>query len=617
MRQKIAQLVKNGLHKEAIALYAHHHSASIPPTNFTFPYILKACAALKAVSGGQMLHAHLLKFGFTNKHTTTDLTNMYMKLGLLDSAVKLFDEIPHPSISILNVVVSGFLQNGFSEEGFGVFRQLCVPSLRIDSFTVASVLSACVNVAYGMQLHCLAVKIGVERDDYAATSLMAMYLNCGELDSALSLFKWIENKGVVFYNAYISGLAQKGVVEIVLCVFKEMIELLSEKLTVATMVSVLSACGNGRCLRFGRQLHGLIVKVKLEFDTNVGTGLVDMYSKCGSWQCAYSVFRDMGSNRNQITWNSMIAGMMLNDQCENAMNLFVELESEGGLKADSATWNSIISGFFQLGKADEAFRLFRKMLSCGVIPSVRCITSLLAACSSLSVQSYGKQLHAFAARMEIIDDEFLATAIIDMYMKCGEPALARNVFNQFHIKPNDPAFWNATISGYGNHGLSEAAFDIFNQMVEQNVKPNLVTLSCLLSVCSHSGHVDKGFQFFRLFTVGYGLNPTPKHMSILIDLLSRSGRLDEAFKLLQATNETSVTLLASLLNSSEHHLDSKLREEMARRLLELEPENPIPFVVLSNIYARQDRWKDVHKIRKLMDKKGLKKIPGLSSVVTA
>ncbi|XP_047957628.1 pentatricopeptide repeat-containing protein At2g02750-like [Salvia hispanica] len=617
MRQKIAQLVKDGLYKEAIALYAHNHAASIPPTNFTFPYILKACAALKAVSGGQMLHASLLKFGCMNKHTTTDLTNMYMKLGLVDSAAKLFDVIPHPSISILNVVISGFLQNGLSEEGFRVFRQFSVPNLSIDSFTVASVLSACENAAVGMQLHCLAIKIGVESDDYAATSLMTMYLDCGELGFASSLFKWIEKKGVVFYNAYISGLAEKGIVEMVLCVFKEM-KLLSEKLTIATMVSVLSACGTGRCVRFGRQLHGLIVKVGLEFDTNVGTALVDMYSKCGSWQCAYGVFSDMGGNRNLITWNSMIAGMMLNGECEQAVDLFSQLETEGGgLEADSVTWNSMISGFTQLGKADEAFLLFRKMLSCSAIPSVRCITSLLAACSSLSMQSYGKEIHAFAARRKVVDDVFLATAVIDLYMKCGQPGLACNVFNQFDVKPNDPAFWNAMISGHGKHGQSEAAFDVFNQMVEHDVEPNLVTLSCLLSVCSHSGHVDKGFQIFRLFTVGYGFNPTSKHMSILIDLLSRSGRLDEALELLRATDETFAFVSASLLGASEQHMDNRLREEMAQRVVELEPENPIPFVVLSNIYARQDRWKDVHKIRKLMDKKGLRKLPGLSSVASA
>ncbi|PIN25329.1 hypothetical protein CDL12_01926 [Handroanthus impetiginosus] len=614
MRHRIAKLVKDGLYKEAIVLFSKHHSASIPPTNFTFPYVLKACSELKAISHGQMLHAHLLKSGHTNKHATTDLTNMYMKLGVVDSAAKLFDEIPNPSISLLNVVISGFSQNGLFAEGFGVFKLFSVPNLRLDSVTVASVVSACENVVNGVQVHCLAVKIGVEMDDYAATSLMTMYLNCGELASAARLFGLIEDKNVVCYNAYLSGLSQNGVVETVLRVFKEMRGLLYEKPTVVTMISVLSACGNGKCVTFGKQLHGLIVKVELEIDTNVGTGLVDMYSKCGSWECAYGIFREMGNNRSLITWNSMIAGMMLNDQSENAINLFVEMESEEGLKADSATWNSMISGFLQLGRAEEAFFFFRKMLSCGVKPNVRCITSQLAACSSLSVQHYGKQIHAYVARMNIIDDEFLSTALIDMYMKSGQPYLAHNVFNQFLIKPKDPAIWNAMISGYGKNGNSEAAFDVFSQMIKQRVKPNLVTMSCLLSVCSHTGQVDKGFEMFRLMTIGYGLNPTSKHMNILIDLLSRAGRLDEAFELLQATDETSATVVASLLGASKHHSDSKIAEEMARRLLELEPENPIPFVILSNIYAGQEKWNDVHKIRKLLDMKGLKKSPGLSSV---
>ncbi|GFP86161.1 pentatricopeptide repeat-containing protein at2g02750 [Phtheirospermum japonicum] len=617
MRHHIAKLVKDGLYVEAIVLYTRHHSASIPPTNFTFPYILKACAELKATSHGQMLHAHLLKSGYTNKHTTTDLTNMYMKLGLIDSAAKLFDEIPNPSLSILNVVISGFLQNGLLEEGFRVFKNHSVPNLRLDSVTVASVGSACVSVVDGSQLHCLAVKIGVERDEYAATTFMKMYLNCKELGFASKLFETIENKNLVCYNAYLSGLAQNGVVEIVLRVFKEMRGLLHEKPNVITLISLLSACGNGEHISFGKQLHGLIVKIELFSDTNVGTGLVDMYSKCGSWKCAYRVFQDLGNNKSLITWNSMISGMMLNDQSETAISLFAELESEFGLKPDSATWNSMISGFSQLGKSDESFLFFRKMLSCAVKPNVRCLTSLLSTCSLLSSHNHGKEIHGYVARMNMIDDEFLATAIIDMYMKCGLPFLARNVFNLFDKKPNDPAFWNAMISGYGKNGDEKAAFDIFDQLVEERVKPNLVTFSCLLSVCSYTGRVEKGFEFFRLMTVKFGLSPSSKHMSILIDLLGRSGRLDEAFEILRATGENSASVLASLLGSSEHYLNSKLGEEMARRILELEPENPIAFVVLSNIYAGQERWKDVHKIRKLMDEKGLRKMPGLSSLGVA
>ncbi|CAA0822268.1 Pentatricopeptide repeat-containing protein [Striga hermonthica] len=383
------------------------------------------------------------------------------------------------------------------------------------------------------------------------------------------------------------------------------------------MISVLSACANGiKCVKIGRQLHGLIVKLELTFDTKVGTGLVDMYSKCGSWECAYDVFIELGNKRNLVTWNSMIAGMMLHDQCEKAVALFIELESEVGLKAEPATWNSMIGGFSQLGKADEAFLFFRKMLSSGIKPNLRCVTSLLSACSSLSAQNYGKQIHAYVARTNIVDDDFLATAIIDMYMKCGLPSWAHTFFDMFDKKPKDPAFWNAMISGYGKHGMNEFAFEIFGQMVREKIKPNSVTFSCLLSACSHVDRVDMGFQIFRLMIVEFGVSPSSKHMGILIDLLSRSGKLDEAFELLQGTSENSAAMMASVLGYSEMHLDSRMGEEMARRILELEPENPVPFVVLSNIYAGQDRWKDVHRIRELINEKGLRKVPGLSSAAT-
>ncbi|XP_073294146.1 pentatricopeptide repeat-containing protein At2g02750 [Primulina huaijiensis] len=618
MTYQIARLVKDGLYKEAITLFTHLHSASVSLDKFTFPYLLKACAQLKSISHGQILHAHLLKTGrLTNRHTFTDLINMYMKFHLLNSAVKLFDEIQEPTLSALNVVISGFSKNGLFGEASRIFKLFSVQNLKIDAVTVATVLSACENVENGVQVQCLAIKIGVDMDVYAATSLMVMYLNYGELVYARRLFGLIEDKNVVCYNAFLSGLVHNGVDELVFCVFNELRESLFEKPNSVTMITVLSACANSKKIQFGKQLHGFMRKVELMFDTKVGTGLVDMYSKCGYWQCAYDLFKEMGSHRNLITWNSMIAGMMSNDKIHIAIDLFMELELKEGLKSDSVTWNSMISGFSRLGKADEAFFFFRKMQSCGLLPSLQCLTSLLAAASSLSALNSGKQIHAYVVRMNAAADDFVAASLIDMYMKCGRCSLAYNYFKQLEIEPNDPAVWNAMISGYGKNGKSEGAFDVFNQMVENKVEPNLVTFSCLLSVCSHTGQVEKAFQFFRLMTIHHGLNPNLEHMNILIGLLGRVGRLDEAFELLRGIPETSASVFASLLGACGHHADSTLGEEMAKKLSEIEPENPIPSVILSNIYAVQKKWKDVHKIREIMNEKGQRKNPGLSSTGVA
>lgn len=618
MAHLISELVRNGLYKEVLSLHSQLHKASFSaanlPKQLALPFLLKACASLGALSHAQMLHAHIIRAGFQFQiHTATALIDMYMKLNLVDNATKLFDEIPKPTVGPCNAVISGFAQNGFCKEALNMFRLVNFRRIRPDSVTIASGLSGCLDVKQGVQLHCWAIKIGVEADIYAATSLLTMYLNCGILDSAERVYGLIQCKNVVCYNAYISGMLQNGSYFQVLNAFNEMRGSFNGKPNVVTSISVASACANLKYLRFGRQVHGFINKLELKFDTRVGTALVDMYSKCGSWNSAYGAFKELGSYRNLITWNSMIAGLMLNDQSELAIELFIQLEDKG-FTPDSATWNSMIIGFSRLGKEAEALMFFRKMLYVGVVPSLKSITSLLTACSALSALRFGQEIHAHVVRSGMSYDEFLATALIDFYLKCGKTTLAENVFNQFKIKPHDPAFWNAMISGYGRNGRSEDASKLFYQMLEEKVQPNSATFNCMLSMCSHTGEVDIGWRVFRLMVVQCGLQPTSQLLNIMVDLLGRSGKLKEAQKLLEEITEPSVSAFASLLGACEQHADSELGEEIAKKLSALEPNNPTPYVILSNIYAGLGKWRDVERIRDIMSQKRLKKLPASSII---
>ncbi|XVE96310.1 hypothetical protein REPUB_Repub02eG0210300 [Reevesia pubescens] len=137
------------------------------------------------------------------------------------------------------------------------------------------------------------------------------------------------NKNLVSYNAFLSGLLQNGVPLIVLNVFKDMRDSSQdEQPNSITLVSVIFACASLLCLHFGRQVHGVVMKIELQFDTMVGTALVDMYTKCRAWQWGYDVFNEMNGSRNLVTWSSMITGLMINNQTEMATALFEELEFE-------------------------------------------------------------------------------------------------------------------------------------------------------------------------------------------------------------------------------------------------------------------------------------------------
>ncbi|XP_027360365.1 pentatricopeptide repeat-containing protein At2g02750 [Abrus precatorius] len=619
----LTKLVAEGFYKEALHLFSQLHSSSTTLHSFTFPTLFKACTKLCSPSNAQILHTHLLKTGFySDPHASSALTAAYAsnRRFFLD-ARKVFDEMPQPNLASLNAALSGFSRNGRRGEALALFQRVGLVSLRPNSVTVACLLAATnVDTNHVAQLHCCAFKLGVELDVYVATALVTAYSKCGELVSATKVFDKLLLKNVVSYNAFISGLFQNGVPRLALDVFKEMMrgkECLEHRINSVTLVSVLSACVSLLYVRFGRQVHGLTVKLKAGEEVMVVTALVDMYSKCGFWRSAFDVFSAVeGERRNLITWNSMIAGMMLNEQSERAVDMFQRMEGEG-LQPDSATWNSMISGFAKQGVRVEAFKYLRKMQSTGVTPCLKILTSLLSACADSCVLGHGKEVHGYIIRINVNMDDFLATALVDMYMKCGHASRARGVFDQFDAKPYDPAFWNAMIGGYGRNGDHESAFEIFDKMLEEMVQPNSATFVSVLSACSHTGQVDRGLHVFRMMRREYGLQQRPEHSGCMVDLLGRSGRLGEARDLVQELAEPPASVFASLLGACRGYLDSNLGEEVAMKLLDIEPENPAPLVVLSNIYAELGRWKEVERIRRMITDKGLDKLSGFSMIEVA
>ncbi|XP_074274543.1 pentatricopeptide repeat-containing protein At2g02750-like [Silene latifolia] len=611
MKPNIVKLVSDGHFKQALHLYTKLHSSSTPCNLFTFPCLLKACSKLNNPINGYIVHCNVIKSGFVSDiYAATGLTHMYATFGEMGNAHQLFDEMSKRNVASVTALVSGYCQNGCFKEGFRVFKEIGLREFRPSSVTIASVLSACEDVDHGSQVHCWGTKIGVERDVFVGTGLLTMYMSCGEPVLGTKVFEMMVYKNVVSYNAFVTGLIHNGVYRVVFKVFKHMLGSSDQLPNSGTFVSVLGACSSVTNLHFGRQVHGFTIRVGLQAETMVGTALVDMYAKCGSVM-AYHVFREMDGNRSLVTWNSVLSGLFFTGDCDTALELFSELESVG-LVPDSATWNTMISGLSRQGNCLKAFQLFANMVSRGIVPSLKVLTSILVVCSvSLSLQR-GKEIHAQGIKAYIDNDEFFVTSLIDLYMKCGQPTHAHKIFDQLTVKPVKAPIWNAMISGYGRNGMEELAFSIFNLMLEMNVEPNSTTFTTVLSVCSHTGQVDKALQVFEMMTKDYDLVPTPQHFACIVDLLGRSGHLEKARELMKQIPENSVSMFYSLLGAAGYHFDSELGEYSAEVLSKLEPGNSAPYVVMSNIYAAMGRWKDAERMRDMMVIKGVEKNPGYS-----
>lgn len=527
----------------------------------------------------------------------------------------MFDEMPERTVPCFNALIAGLSQCGKVDEARDVLSLLRKEGILPDSVTVASVLPACGVVEQAKQLHGHVVKTGDSLDRYVVTTLITKYLDYGDLETARRIFELVVHKGVESYNAMASGLSRNNEHFIALDTIREMGLGSSEKPNDTTLLVVLSACTSALALSLGKEAHCYVLKHAIDCNVKIKTALIDMYSKCGYLECAYQVFSNT-EERNLVTWNTMISGFLIHDKLANALGLFEQLRLEG-FNPDRITWNLMINGLAHHQKFFEVFSFFRKMRLeqvSGV--NLETITSMLSACSAMSDIQHGKEIYCHVIRtMQDFEDDVFQTTVIDMFMSCGCDRYAGRVFGKEMRKSNDPALWNAMVSGYGKCGKNCLALQTFNEMLKQQVQPNSATFLCALSACSHAGLVQKAMQLYQLMGSTYSVDPTIEHLSVILDLFCRAGKLPEAYDLLLKYANPPASMWYSFLGACRNYCNAELGEIAATKLYDLDPGSTTPWVILSNIYAEQYRWSEVETLRKMMSDRCLIKTPACSELV--
>jgi pentatricopeptide repeat protein len=150
-------------------------------------------------------------------------------------------------------------------------------------------------------------------------------------------------------------------------------------------------------------------------------------------------------------------------------------------------------------------------------------------------------------------------------------------------------------------------------MQQAGMTPDSITFTAVLSACSRAGLVNEGLQYFEHMRQNYQITPSVEHYACVVDLLGRSGRLNEAHNFIENMPlKPSASVWGALLGACRVYLNIELAEQASQYLFELEPANTGNYVLLSNIYAAAGRQDDVAKVRTMMADKGLKNRPGCS-----
>ncbi|CAA6655777.1 unnamed protein product [Spirodela intermedia] len=334
-----------------------------------------------------------------------------------------------------------------------------------------------------------------------------------------------------------------------------------------TFSFVLRACLHLSALADGRKLHAQIAKLGWESYDFVQNELIHMYATCGCVDSARRVF-DQSLHRDVISWTAMVHGYAVSARIEEARELFDKMPER-----NAVSWSAMMTGYVQAEMFREALALFTEMQRAGTQPNHAGVVGALTACAFLGALDQGRWIHAYVERKKMELDRILGTALIDMYAKCGciQTALQRQA--------------------------------------------NEITFICVLTSCSRVGLVAEGKNIFDSMSTAHGIEPGVEHYGCLVDLLGRSGLLAEAATTVrEMPMEPDAYVLGALLNSCRIHGNVELAKETVESLEELGLDHGGVYVLLSNMYASANRWQHVAEVRKGMESKRVRKVPGCSMI---
>jgi pentatricopeptide repeat protein len=223
---------------------------------------------------------------------------------------------------------------------------------------------------------------------------------------------------------------------------------------------------------------------------------------------------------------------------------------EGMADKDVVTWSSMIKGYVQSGNAHEALRVYRGMVQVGVQPNSVTLVSILQACALAADVEEGKSIHHIAVNMGCELEVGVATALVDMYMKCS---CHEEAMHLFHRMPNkDVVAWGAVISGLTQNGLPDESIQVFKCMLLDDHAPDAVTMVKVLNACSESG-VARQAICLHGYLVRSGFDNKVFVTAALLDLYSKCGNLDSAIRVFESTTKKDVVLWSSMISGYGAH----------------------------------------------------------------
>ncbi|KAF5477413.1 hypothetical protein F2P56_004053 [Juglans regia] len=427
------------------------------------------------------------------------------------------------------------------------------------------------------------------------TAMLTAYSENGQIDEARKVFEKMPERSIASYNAMITAYIRNNfMADEAFELFAEMPE--RNAISYAAMITCFARAG------MFNEAKKLYSEMPVELrDPVCSNALINGFLKVGKLEEASRVFEVM-VERDLVSWSSMVDGYCKAEKIVDARNLFDIMPDR-----NIVTWTAIIDGYMKIKSFKDGFELFLSMRMDGKVKvNPTTLTVLLEACGSFGRYGEGIQLHGLVSRMGLDYDVFLGNSMITMYcrfncmdvatalfhqmnrkdvvswnsliagyVQCGSVEEAYRLFERMPIKDiiswttmitgfsskgvtekciqlfkmmpeKDDIAWTAVISGFVNNEEYEEAFRWFVEMLQEEVRPNPLTLSSVLSASASLATHNQGLQI-HAYVLKMDMEFDLSIQNSLVSMYSKCGNVNDAYQIFTNINAPNIISFNSMI----------------------------------------------------------------------
>jgi len=511
-------IVRVGLYLEGMEFFRKMCDLGIKPSSFVIASLVTACGRSGSMfREGVQVHGFVAKSGLlSDVYVSTAILHLYGVYGLVSCSRKVFEEMPDRNVVSWTSLMVGYSDKGEPEEVIDIYKGMRGEGVGCNENSMSLVISSCgllKDESLGRQIIGQVVKSGLESKLAVENSLISMLGSMGNVDYANYIFDQMSERDTISWNSIAAAYAQNGHIEESFRIFSLMRRFHDEvnSTTVSTLLSVL---GHVDHQKWGRGIHGLVVKMGFDSVVCVCNTLLRMYAGAGRSVEANLVFKQMPTK-------------------------------------DLISWNSLMASFVNDGRSLDALGLLCSMISSGKSVNYVTFTSALAACFTPDFFEKGRILHGLVVVSGLFYNQIIGNALVSMYGKIGEMSESRRVLLQ--MPRRDVVAWNALIGGYAEDEDPDKALAAFQTMRVEGVSSNYITVVSVLSACLLPGDLLERGKPLHAYIVSAGFESDEHVKNSLITMYAKCGDLSSSQDLFNGLDNRNIITWNAMLAANAHH----------------------------------------------------------------